>query len=155
MVKKRPRAPYAHLLIGVDFTPEAKAGLEAAGQLFPEADAMVMNAFDMPYKTLLPDSQLGRDFGEMERATLEAFTQEAQLPQAFRARMRTLIEHGPPEAMLSAYVMEQGADLTVVGAYERGRIFHALVGGNGPRIVESIPSDVMVVRAHRDDTDAA
>jgi nucleotide-binding universal stress UspA family protein len=69
--------------------------------------------------------------------------------------MRTLIEHGPPEAMLSAYVMEQGADLTVVGAYERGRIFHALVGGNGPRIVESIPSDVMVVRAHRDDTDAA
>lgn len=124
-------------------------------QFFPEADAMVMNAFDMPYKTLLPDSQLGRDFGEMERATLEAFTQEAQLPQAFRARMRTLIEHGPPEAMLSAYVMERGADLTVVGAYERGRIFHALVGGNGPRIVESIPSDVLVVRAHRDDTDAA
>ena len=52
--------------------------------------------------------------------------------------------------MLSAYVMEQGADLTVVGAYGRGRIFHTLVGGNGPRIVEATPSDILVVRAQRD-----
>lgn len=150
VVKKRPRAPYAHLLVGVDFTPEAKAGLEAAGQLFPDASVTAMNAFDMPYRTLLPDSQLGRDFGEMERATLDAFTQDARLPPAFRGRLRTLIEHGPPEAMLSAYVMEQGADLTVVGAYGRGRIFHTLVGGNGPRIVEATPSDILVVRAQRD-----
>jgi nucleotide-binding universal stress UspA family protein len=51
--------------------------------------------------------------------------------------------------MLSTYVMERSADLTVIGAYERSKIFHLVVVGKGPRIVESTPSDVLVVRAER------
>ena len=48
--------------------------------------------------------------------------------------------------MLASNVVEQGADLTVIGAYERGRLFHTLVVGKGPRIVETVPNDVLVVR---------
>lgn len=150
VAKKRPRGPYRRLLVGTDFTPEARAGLETAARLFPEAEAAVMHAFEMPYRALLLDNQLSRDFGEMERSTLKAFTDEAQLPQALRSRVAMLIEHGPPELMLSTYVMEQGADLTVIGAYARSRIFHTVVVGKGPRIVEVVPSDVLVVRAQRD-----
>lgn len=149
VVKKRPRAPYGHLLVGVDFTPEARAGLETAARFFPEATLAVMHAFEMPYRALLLDNQLSRDFGEMERSTLKEFADEADLPPGTRERLATLIEHGPPEVMLSSYVVEHKAELTVIGAYERGRIFHAVVVGNGPRIVETIPSDVLVVRARR------
>lgn len=149
VVKRRPNGPYAHLLVGTDFTDEARLGLETAARLFPAAAVAVMHAFEMPYRALLIDSQLSRDFGEMERATLNSFADEARLEPAARSRLQTLIEHGPPELMLSSYVMEQGADLTVIGAYERGRIFHAVVGGKGPRIVEAAPSDVLVVRAQR------
>jgi nucleotide-binding universal stress UspA family protein len=150
VVKKRPRGAYGHMLVGTDFTPEARFGLETAAACFPDAYIAVMNAFEMPYRTLLMDNQLGRDFGEMERSTLRAFTDEAQLPDGVRDRLTTLVEHGPPELMLSNYVMEQGADLTVIGAFERSRIFHTMIVGKGPRILEAMPSDVLVVRAQRD-----
>lgn len=151
VVKKRPRGPYAHLLVGTDFTPEARIGLETAARLFPQASLAVMNAFEMPYRALLLDNQLSRDFGEMERTTLRQFVDESALPDDARGRIATLIEHGPPEVMLSTYVAEHGADLTVIGAFERGRIFHAVVVGKGPRIVEATPSDVLVVRARKED----
>lgn len=149
VVKKRPRDAYAHLLVGTDFTEEARVGLETAAQLFPAALLTVMHAFEMPYRALLLDSQLSRDFGEMERSTLQAFTDEAELSDDIRARIQPLIEHGPPELMLSAYIIEQRADLTVIGAYERSRLFHTMITGKGPRIVEAAPSDVLVVRAQR------
>lgn len=149
VVKTRPRGPYQHLLVGTDFTPEAQVGLETAAGLFPDATLAVMHAFEMPYRTLLQDNQLSRDFGEMERSTLRQFVDEARLPEEVRARIFPLIEHGPPEVMLSTYVAEHGADLTVIGAYERGRIFHAVIVGKGPRIVEAAPSDVLVVRARK------
>jgi nucleotide-binding universal stress UspA family protein len=150
VVKKRPRGAYSHVLVGTDFTPEAGVGLETASEFFPHASVAVMHAFEIPYRALLIDNQLSRDFGEMERSTLRDFADEARLSDEVRAHLVTLIEHGPPELMLSTYVMEQGADLTVIGAYERSRIFHAMIVGKGPRIVEAVPSDVLVVRAKRD-----
>lgn len=150
VVKKRPRSPYGHLLVGTDFTPEARHGLETAAAFFPEAYVAVMNAFEMPFRALLMDNQLSRDFGAMETASLHEFTDEARLPDSVRARLTSLVEHGPPELMLSTYVQEQGSDLTVIGAYERSRIFHTMIVGKGPRIVEAVPSDVLVVRAQKD-----
>jgi nucleotide-binding universal stress UspA family protein len=149
VVKRRPHGPYHHVLIGTDFSEEARHGLEAAARLFPDAVLALMHAYEMPYRSLLVDNQLSRDFGEMEQATIREFLRDADLPDAARERIVTLIEHGAPEAMLSAYVMEQRADLTVIGAYERSRLFHMMVGGKGPRIVEATPSDVLVVRGER------
>jgi len=149
IVKRRPNGPYNHLLVGADFTPEARRGLEAAARLFPTAATTVMHAYEMPYSGVMLDTQLGRDFGELETATLRSFLDEAALSDEQRSRLDPLIEHGPPEMMLAAYVMERGADLTVIGAYERSRLFHVVVVGKGPRIVESVPSDVLVVRAER------
>lgn len=149
VVKRRPQGPYAHVLVGTDFSDEARLGLEVAAELFPDALFALMHAFEMPYRALLMDSQLSRDFGEMERETISSFVSEAHLADGLRARLLTLIEHGPPELMLSTYVMEQKADLTVIGAYERSRLFHSLIGGKGPRIVEAVPSDILVVRAQR------
>ena len=149
VVKRRPNGPYSHLLIGADFSDESRHGLEVAAQLFPTAVLALMHAYEMPYRAVLLDTPLGRDFGEMERSTLRSFLDEADLPQSLRERIVTLIEHGPPEVMLSNYVMEQGADLTVIGAFERSRLFHVMIVGKGPRIVEAVPSDVLVVRAER------
>ena len=50
---------------------------------------------------------------------------------------------------LSTYVLEQGAQLTAIGANARSRLFHIVIRGKGPRIVETVPSDVLVVRAEQ------
>lgn len=149
VVKRRPNGPYAHVLVGTDFTPEAKRGLEVAGELFPDAAMALMHAYELPYRGMMLGTSFGRDFGEFETSTLRAFLGEAELSEERRERIFPLVEHGPPEVMLSSYVMERGADLTVVGAYERSKLFHVVVVGKGPRIVESVPSDVLVVRAER------
>ena len=147
VVKKRPNGPYGHLLVGVDYTPEARSGLEAATRLFPSAAVVVMHAYEMPYRNLYLDPSLAERFGGVEQETMAAWLSGAEISGDVRARVTSLIEHGSPEAMLGAYVTERGTDLTVIGAYERSRLFHMMVRGKGPRIVQSVSSDVLVVRA--------
>lgn len=147
VVKTRPRGPYKHLLVGTDFTEESRRGLEVATTLFPEAVFILMHAFELPYRSLLLDNQLSHDFAAMEKATIDAFLNDSEIAPDIQARVHTKIEHGPPEAMLRGYVEEQDADLTVIGAFGRGLLFHVLVGGAARRIVDTVPSDILVVRA--------
>ena len=150
IVKTRPHGAYRHLLIGSDFTEESKRGLSVAAKLFPDAAFTVMHAFVLPYRALLLDNKLSRDFAAMEMASIETFIEEAGLPSEIRQRVLPIIEHGLPEAMLRKYIVEQGADLTVIGAFGRGIMFHVFIGGTARRIVDAAPSDVLVVRARRE-----
>jgi nucleotide-binding universal stress UspA family protein len=106
-----------------------------------------MHAFDMPYRSLWGASQLSRDFSAMEHDEIRTFVKDTDLAEDIRARVVTLIEHGPPEIMIHNYVVEKNADLTVIGALGRGMLFHLLVGGHAPKIVDGTPSDILVVRA--------
>lgn len=147
VVKKRPHGAYGHILVGTDYTTEARRGLEVATRLFPSAAVVVMHAYEMPYRNLYLDISLAERFGGVEQETMANWLAQAEISDDARARTTFLIEHGPPEVMLDAYVTERGADLTVIGAYERSRLFHLMVGGMGPRIVQSVSSDLLVVRA--------
>jgi nucleotide-binding universal stress UspA family protein len=151
VVKNRPRAPYRHILAGTDFTEESRFGLVMAAKMFPEATIALMHAFEMPYRSLMTDSKLSRDFSAMEKETITSFVEESDLPPEARERVVTMTEHGSPPVMLSRYATERGADLTVIGAYSRSLAFHLLIGGTARRIVDAVPSDVLVVRAERPD----
>lgn len=147
VVKARPNGPYHHVLVGTDFSEESRYGLEVATTLLPVSHFTLMHAFEMPYRALLNDSTLSHDFAAMEQATIRDFLSEAAVADEARSRIKTTIEHGPPDLMLRRYVEEQHADLTVIGAYGRGLLFHMLVRGNTPSIMDSVPSDVLLVRA--------
>lgn len=146
VVKTRPSGAYRHILVGTDFTDEARFGLSVATNLFPDAVFAVMHAFDMPYRSLAASPQLSQDFSAMEQEEIRAHVRDADVPPATRAGIVTLIEHGPPEQMIHRYVVEQNADLTVIGTIGRSMLFHVLIGGHAPRIVDGVPSDVLVVR---------
>jgi len=151
VVKSRPRGPYQHVLVGTDFTEESRYGLEVAASSFPACQFTVMHAFEMPYKAFLTDTPLSRDFAAVERKAIEDFVKDSSLSDETRRRIRLLTEHGPADLMLCRFVEEKDADLTVIGAYGRGFLFHLLVGGNTPRIVDSVPGDILLVRAHHAD----
>lgn len=154
VVKSRPGGPYRHVLVGTDFTDESRYGLEVAARSFPQCEFTVMHAFEMRYKAFLSNLELSRDFAAMEKTTIEEFVRNADVEDQVRSKIRTVIEHGTPDLMLCRYVEEQYADLTVIGAYGRGFLFHLLVGGYTPRIVDSVPTDVLLVRAHRTEAPA-
>ena len=151
VVKNRPREAYRHVLTGTDFTEESRFGLVMTTKLFPDATIALMHAFELPYRSLMTDSQLSRDFSAMEKESIKAFADESGLSESGRQRVVTMIEHGSPAAMLGKYATERGADLTVIGAFSRSLAFHLFIGGTARRIVDAVPSDVLVVRAPRPD----
>jgi nucleotide-binding universal stress UspA family protein len=147
VVKNRPHGDYRRILVGTDFTAESLHGLNAAATLFPEAQLVLMHALDIPYQSLWLDPAHRQDFARMEMATIEAFIASASLPDDVRQRIQPLVEHGHPEIMLRNYVLENDADLTVIGALSRNLAFHVLIGGTARRIVQAVPGDILVVRA--------
>lgn len=147
VVRNRPRGRYVHVLVGTDFTEESKYGLSVAAKLFPSAVFAVMHAFELPYRALWGKTQLSQDFAAMEGETIRAFVADADLPKEVASGINTLIEHGSPVEMMRNYIIEKNADLTVIGTLGRGLLFHLVIGGNAPKIVEGVPSDVLVVRS--------
>lgn len=150
IVRQRPRGEYRHILVGTDFTVESRDGLHAAAALFPQASIVLMHALDIPYQSLWLDAAHRQNFIEMEMATIEAFLADSGLPEPARQRIHPLVEHGHPETMLRNYVLEKNADLTVIGAFNRGLVFHLLIGGTARRIVQAVPGDILVIRAAAD-----
>jgi nucleotide-binding universal stress UspA family protein len=146
-VRDRPSAPYRHLLVGTDFTDEARQALERAAALFPTAAISLVHARPAPYAGLLratPDeAATARQLEELRRH-LEA----ADLPEDRRRAVRLEVAHGPVAAVLRRQLQQAEADLTVIGAHPRGMLFDAVVGSSR-QILESIPGDVLVVRARR------
>lgn len=148
-VRDRPRGAYARLLVGTDFTDEAGQALLLAARLFPSASITVMHAYSMPYASMLDTTDDDAWAGDL-RARLRAHLDEAGLPPARQASVRTRIEAGPPAAVLMRHIQAEGADLTVIGAHPRGMLFDAVVGSSRS-IVDAVSGDVLVVRAMRRD----
>lgn len=146
VVKARPRKPYQRLLVGTDFTVESCRGLETAATWFAGAELALMHVLDIPYRSMLLQAGRPDTLSRLERDTMEEFLATARLSAAVRQRLQCHIEYGYPEILLRDHAMASNADLLVIGALRRGRAFHALVGSNASRIVQTAPGDVLVVR---------
>lgn len=149
VVKTRPRGTYRHVLVGTDLTEESRDALTASLAYFPESSVMLMRAFEGPYRFLLSEEDT-QHIGDSETTALIEFLGKSKLGAEDQARVHTTVEHGQAFAMLSRYAQTKGADLTVVGSFNRGMLFHVLLGGNTKRIVDAVASDVLVIRASRD-----
>jgi nucleotide-binding universal stress UspA family protein len=148
VVKSRPRGAYGHVLVGTDLTPESREALTASLAFFPQASIMLMRAFEGPYQFLLSEEGT-RDIASSEVASLQRFLGQSELSKEDRGRVHISVENGPASTMLGQYAWKKGADLTVVGSFNRGLVFHVVLGGNTKRIVDAVPNDVLVVRATR------
>lgn len=146
VVGNRPHGAYRQILVGTDFTAESRHGLRAAAALFPAANITLLHALDIPYQSLWLDAAHRADFVKMEQATIEQFITDTGLPEGVRQRIQPLVEHGHPEIMLRNHVLENDAELTVIGALKRHLAFHVLIGGSARRIVQAVPGDILVVR---------
>jgi nucleotide-binding universal stress UspA family protein len=151
VVKTRPRGSYSHVLVGTDLTEESRDALTASLAYFPQSSVMLMRAFEGPYRFLLSDEG-ARDIGDSETMALREFVSQSNLDPEDQARVHTTVENGQASTMLSQYAEKRGADLTVVGSFNRGLLFHVVLGGNTKRIVDAAANDVLVIRATRDAT---
>ena len=150
-VRNRPHGPYRRLVVGTDFTDEARQALTASASLFPEAGLTLIHAYQMPYAGFLKSTPEGRAWVADQREQLRAQLQATSLPAARKELVRMVVDAGPPAAVLRSYIMKEGGDLTVIGAHRRGILFDAIVGSSR-LIVDAVPGDILVVRAGRAET---
>lgn len=147
VVKSRPHAAYARVLVGTDFTVESRYGLTTAAHWFPATRLALMHVLDIPYTSLWLDAAHGDELARVEMATMQSFLADAPLAAQVRQQVIALVEHGHPESVLCDYAIRESVDLVVISAFRRGLAFHLLVGGTSRRIVPAAPCDVLLVRA--------
>jgi len=147
-VRNRPYGAYRRLVVGTDFTDESQQALATAVRWFPVAQIDFLHAYSVPYAGLLPRES--GEWADEQLAKLRAHTDEIDLAPAQRAPIRLHVDAGPPGIVLRRHAEDIDADLTVIGAHPRGLLFDSVVGSSR-LIIDTIPGDVLVVRAIRGD----
>jgi nucleotide-binding universal stress UspA family protein len=145
VVKNRPHGAYPNGIVATDFSPESGHALRLAARLMQRTPLTLFHACDtvlgMPGDAAHAPESLQRDLRNEMRRFLEA-TQG--LPAGVPADM--VVRYGEPETLLSEYVFRARCDLVVAGAQRMKGIMGAMVGSVAERLLESLPSDVMLVR---------
>lgn len=145
VVKNRPHGPYPLGVVATDFSPESGHALERAAALLPRTPLTLFHACDtvlgMPGDAARAPESLQRDLDHEMHRFLEGV---AGLPPGVPAD--TVVQYGEPETVLSEYVFQQRCDLVVAGAQRMTGIMGAMVGSVAERLLEALPSDVMLVR---------
>lgn len=145
VVKNRPHGAYSKGVVATDFSPESGHALRLAAQLLPRTPLTLFHACDtvlgMPGNAARAPESLQRELDAEMRRFLEGV---AGLPSG--APADTMVQYGEPETLLSEYVFQTRCDLVVAGAQRMKGIMGAMVGSVAERLLESLPSDVMLVR---------
>lgn len=143
VVRQRPQAPYARIVVATDLSPESIHALAVVAQLFPAREYVVYHAATAPLRIDSTDEDRSSIDAEPARREVEALVAAAALPAGTRTRV--VIEHGNVEATLSRYARDQDSDLVVIGTRQHGLI-ERLMGTNASELLRWVPCDMLVVR---------
>ncbi|CAB3699778.1 universal stress protein [Achromobacter marplatensis] len=145
VVKTRPRKPYHDVLVATDFSPGSRQALRAALQLVPDANLTLFHAYDVPFQgKTVPDDAITRSFYKGAEQSAREFT--ADTPELAGLTPNIVLEPGQPETVLSEYSFNHRSDLVVTGTHGRTGILRTAIGSVAERLLESLPSDVLIVR---------
>jgi nucleotide-binding universal stress UspA family protein len=145
VVKTRPRKPYHDVLVATDFSPGSRQALRAALQLVPDANLTLFHAYDVPFQgKTVPDDAITRSFYKGAEQSAREFT--AETPELAGLTPNIVLEPGQPETVLSEYSFNHRSDLVVTGTHGRTGILRTAIGSVAERLLESLPSDVLIVR---------
>ncbi|HVM23212.1 MAG TPA: universal stress protein [Sphingomicrobium sp.] len=148
VVKRRARQPYQRLVVATDFSPASARALLLSAELFPDAKLKLVHAYRAAFEAFLErDSTAEFVRDEAEEAIGK---QVAELPEAFRPRVETVVEEGRVEAVLARQVNELGGELLVLGSWHRRRHAHFMGSEDSWAMPGIEPCDLLIVRPGMD-----
>ncbi|QAT81812.1 universal stress family protein [Corallococcus coralloides] len=145
-------APYRRVLVGIDYSENAREALELALRLTPpEAGPLdVLHCYDTSYALVL--HQEGASAKQMvdyyRRRASEADAGLRAFLQPYRDQgtdLHALVRSGDPQAELEHAVREQETELLVVGKHGGHGLMHALLGSVAEACLRRAECDVLVV----------
>lgn len=150
IVREEPRTSYRRILIGVDFSPSSRDQLEYARAIAPEADPVVVHAFEIPFEQALHLVGIGNQEISLYRAEMKAARQHEmeQLLAGFSrtdAQPRYEVESGAAAAVIRQKAEELDTELIVVGRQGQSAGEGGLLGATTRKIIQSAQCDVLVL----------
>lgn len=145
LVTGQNEQPYQNVLAACDFSNAAKAAVEAANQLAPQARLTPLHALHLPYPGLLEaEDDLERTYRQEADALGAEWAASVEVPQEKLAPLR--IQIGEPLRIINNIVKTEAVDLIAIGAHGRVGARAGLLGSLASDLVRRPPCDVLISR---------
>jgi nucleotide-binding universal stress UspA family protein len=150
VVKTVPHEPYRSLLVAIDFSPHSGACIRMARALAPDADPVLLHAFELPFEGKLIHAGVDEDI--LHRYVRVA--REERLRQLHRLAEDTglapidysaIVMHGYPAEQILAQEQEQNCDLIVLGKHGRNPAEELLLGSVTKHVLAESQGDVLIM----------
>lgn len=158
VVKQAPHEAYRSVLVAVDFSPVSRHAIRMARQVAPDADLVLLHAFELPYEGKLAfagvEDEVIRRYviaaAELRRKRLRDLAAAAGVaPIAYSGR----VIHGDPAQQIVAMEQEYDCDLIVVGKHGSHIAEELLLGSVTKHVLAESQCDVLVICDPRDAPD--
>ena len=149
VVKQIAHEPYRRVLVPVDFSARALEALEFARRVAPQAEFVLLHAFEVPFEGKLRYAGVEENALSSLRvnARREAGAQMNEL--VARAgldenRVRRIVVHGEATTQILEQEQEQDCDLIVIGKRGHGLLGEMLLGSVTKHVLARSSADVLV-----------
>ena len=149
VVKQPLRGAYRTVLAPVDFSPPTLQALRLAQRVAPEADTILMHAFDVPFESRLRFANVDDDviglyrFATRQRAqeSLAELRERSGLPAD---RTRFAVVQGDASQQVIEQEKDFDCDLIVVGKHGKSPLEDLIVGSVTRKVLAESQCDVLV-----------
>lgn len=146
VVKQRPHSPYARLLVATDLSTCSRQALVQAAEMFPDAVLHLVHAYHVPYEAWLTSNDVREEVREQAQRELDAFVNDAHLPDAVRGRLQARLGYGETGQVIAKALDETGADLVVLGTHGKSGFAHATIGSHAESLLSWLTVDTLMIR---------
>jgi nucleotide-binding universal stress UspA family protein len=149
VVKQMPHENYQRVLIPVDFSPRSADALRFARAVAPQADLILLHAFEVPFEGKLryagvEDDALAALRVTAKREAVEKMNALVEAAGLGDAGVRRIVLHGDAAATILTQEQEQDCDLIVIGKRGLGLLEELLLGSVTKHILAQSNGDVLV-----------
>jgi nucleotide-binding universal stress UspA family protein len=149
VVKQPPHEPYRQLLVPVDFSPSSLRAIRHARSVAPQADVVLVHAFEVPFEGLLRYAGVDEDTIHHYRIVarqealqkLHALRDEAGLPPE---GTHLVVLHGDPTLRITEQEQECDCDLIVMGKHGENFLEELLLGSVTKHVLAESQGDILV-----------
>ncbi len=150
VVKRKADAPYQHVLVPVDLTPQSDAAVQVAASVAPSAGIEVFHAIDSAREAVLREAEVTQAILREARARDEARVTARMRRSVTRLgldgrRVSFSLGHGAAVPSTLRLLRASGADVMVVGQRGASAGIRFLMGSVGQRLLATADCDTVIV----------
>ncbi|QDF98554.1 universal stress protein [Azoarcus sp. DD4] len=149
VVRQIAHEPYRRVLVPVDFSVRSLASLRLARAVAPQADLILLHAFEVPFEGKLRLAGVEEDAVHglrvaAKRAAIERINALVAAAGLEDAGVRRIVLHGEPSTLILEQEQEQDCDLIVIGKHGQSMLEDMLLGSVTKHVLARAAADVLV-----------